>query len=53
MKETVKVEIEALNKISFALQQNQVPVIYKFVIENISETSIENLSVKIRFSSKL
>lgn len=52
MEETIKVEIGALNRISFALQQNQVPVIYKFVIENISETSIENLSIKISFSPK-
>lgn len=52
MEDKIKVEIEALNSISFALQQNQVPVIYKFVIESISETSIKNLSVKINFSPK-
>lgn len=52
MEDKIKVEIEALNKICFAFQQNQVPIIYKFVIENVSETSIENLSIKISFSPK-
>lgn len=53
VEEIIKVEIEALKRISFALQQNQVPVIYKFVIENISETSIVNLSIKISFSPEV
>ena len=50
LKETIKVEIGVLNRISFALQQNQIPIIYKFEIENISETSIQNLYIKINFS---
>lgn len=50
MEEIIKVEIEVLDKISFALQQNQVPVIYKFIVENVSEKVVENLTVKISFS---
>ncbi len=50
MQEKIIVEVEALKKICFALQQNQVPIIYNFTIENVSEITIENLSVKLKFS---
>lgn len=44
------VKLGVLKAINFAMHQNQVPVIYEFVIENISEEILKDVQVKISFS---
>ncbi len=46
----LNVVIEALSKISLAMQQNQVPIVYRCVIENNSDQPIRNLILKLTFS---
>lgn len=46
----LKVEVEISKRCSFSMHQNQVPIIYKCQIENISKEPIKDLDILISFS---